>query len=179
MVSDPAQENWLGDLAAFRARKDAHFRSGRGPLKDVVGFTGLSYFPPDPAWNLRLKVNRLPAAAVTLATSTPGETQLFVTWGTAELPGGERLTLYARQGDAAPAALFVPFRDATSGGLTYGAGRYLDAPLSGDPLVGDTAELDFNRAYHPYCAYSDAWTCPLPPADNWLRSAVEAGEKLP
>ncbi len=174
MVIDAALASWLGELAAFRARKDAHFRSGRGPLTDVNGFGGLSYFPPDPTWNLRLKVERLPPQPVTLATTTPGETQPFVTWGVAELPGGERLTLYARQGDAAPAALFVPFRDATSGALTYGAGRYLDAPLS-----GDTVELDFNRAYHPYCAYSDAWTCPLPPAGNWLRSAVEAGERLP
>ena len=173
-MSDPAVAGWQRDLEGFRARKDNHFRSGHGPLADVSGFTGLSYFPLNPAWNLRLKVDRLPADAVTLATSTPGETQLFVTWGTVQLPGGERLTLYARQGDAAPAALFVPFRDATSGKQTYGAGRYLDVPLA-----QETAELDFNRAYHPYCAYSGAWTCPLPPAENWLRVAVEAGEKLP
>ncbi|UWX65366.1 DUF1684 domain-containing protein [Deinococcus rubellus] len=173
-MSHPAQQDWLGNLEEFRARKDTFFRSGRGPVKDVGSFTGLSYFPPDPAWNLRLKVDRLPAAAVTLVTSTPGETQSFITWGTAELPGGERLILYARADEVAPAALFVPFRDATSGHTTYGAGRYLDVPL-----FGNTAELDFNRAYHPYCAYSDAWTCPLPPAENWLRSAVGAGEKLP
>lgn len=177
-MSGPVQQGWLGDLEEFRVRKDTFFRSGRGPLKDVGGFSGLSYFPPDPAWNLRPGIERLPAQPVVLATSTPGEMQSFITWGMAELPGGERLILYARADEVAPAALFVPFRDVTSGHTTYGAGRYLDAPLSGDSS-GSVVELDFNRAYHPYCAYSDAWTCPLPPTENWLRSAVTAGEKLP
>lgn len=169
---------WLGDLLTFRARKDAHFASGRGPLPKGGGFDGLSYFIPDPAWNLSLEVQRLPAEAVELATTTPDQMQRFVTWGKVTLPGGDPLTLYVREGDGAPATAFVPFRDATSGGATYGAGRYLDAPLSGDTLSGHWVSLDFNRAYHPYCAYSEAWTCPLPPAGNWLSVAVEAGEKL-
>ncbi|WP_245895882.1 DUF1684 domain-containing protein [Deinococcus irradiatisoli] len=165
--------SWQAELENFRARKDAYFRSGRGPLEDVQGFAGLSYFPPDPAWNLQLTVERLPAEVVELPTTTPDQSQRFVSWGAVTLPGGERLTLYAREGDDHPAALFLPFRDATSGKTTYGAGRYLDAPLS-----GETVRLDFNRAYHPYCAYTPAWTCPLPPAANWLGRAVEAGERL-
>ncbi|AZI42004.1 DUF1684 domain-containing protein [Deinococcus psychrotolerans] len=164
---------WLDDLLSFRARKDAHFASGRGPLPKDGNFDGLTYFAPDPTWNLSLEVQRLPAEAAELATTTQGEVQRFVTWGEVGLPNGERLTLYAREGDDAPATLFVPFRDATSGKATYGAGRYLDAPL-----LGHQVTLDFNRAYHPFCAYSEAWTCPLPPAANWLRGAVQAGEKL-
>ena len=168
-----AAGEWEAGLLDFRARKDAFFRSGRGPV-DAPTFTGLSYFPPDPAWKLRLEVERLGAEPVRLATSVPGESQTFVTWGRVRLPGGEHLTLYAREGDDAPTSLFLPFRDATSAAQTYGAGRYLDAPLE-----GKVATLDFNRAYHPYCAYSGAWTCPLPPAENWLTAVVQAGERLP
>ena len=167
---------WEAALLDFRARKDAHFRSGRGPIlaANLGTFTGLAYFPPDPAWNLHLDVERVPPEPVTLATTTPGETQQFVSWGVVELPSGGRLTLYARAGDDVPATLFVPFRDTTSGLQTYGAGRYLDAPTDGGAVT-----LDFNRAYQPYCVFSDAYTCPLPPAGNRLDIAVEAGERLP
>src|SRR5437763_1451891 len=68
--------------------------------------------------------------------------------------GGRHLELAAyQQGDD----LFIPFRDTTSGGETYGAGRYVEA----HSLGGDRYELDFNTAYNPYCAYNDAWSCPL------------------
>ena len=68
---------------------------------------------------------------------------------------------------------FVPFRDKTSGTDTYGAGRYLDI----DPNSDGTVTLDFNMAYNPLCAYNDAYSCPLPPVENWLTVAVEAGER--
>ena len=171
---------WLAALLEFRARKDAYFASGRGPLTPdtLKTFSGLAYYPPDAAWNLHLPLERLPAEIVMLPTSTPGQMQAYTRWGRVNLPGDDTLTLYARYadkggGDTSPEALFVPFRDATSGGATYGAGRSLDAPLGGSVVT-----LDFNRAYSPYCAYSDAWICPLPPEGNWLSVAVEAGERV-
>jgi len=83
--------------------------------------------------------------------------------------GGERASLAAfSQGDG----LFIPFRDSTSGSETYGAGRYVEA----EPLGDGRFELDFNRAYNPYCAYNDAWRCPLPPRENWLTVPIRAGE---
>ena len=68
----------------------------------------------------------------------------------------------------------MPFRDATSGHETYGGGRYLDLPVA---PMGHYV-LDFNRAYHPYCVYSEAYSCPLPPAENTMALAVRAGERL-
>ncbi len=68
--------------------------------------------------------------------------------------------------------LFVPFRDKTNTKTTYGAGRYLDILI---PDSG-TVILDFNTAYNPYCAYSDRWSCPLVPFENWLNVSIEAGE---
>ena len=78
--------------------------------------------------------------------------------------------------------LFLPFRDATSGSQTYGAGRYLLDTVKGsdhgaDPFAG-TLTLDFNMAYHPSCAYDPRWVCPLAPPENRLPVAVEVGERL-
>ena len=79
-------------------------------------------------------------------------------------------------------SLFLPFRDATNGTETYGAGRYLlDGAKSAD-LGGDQARstlvLDFNFSYHPSCAFDPKWACPLAPPENRLDVRVEAGERL-
>lgn len=71
------------------------------------------------------------------------------------------------------AYLFVPFRDATSGIETYGAGRYIDLKEN----TSGVYDLDFNRAYNPYCAYNAQFSCPVAPADNTLKVPVRAGEK--
>ena len=71
--------------------------------------------------------------------------------------------------------LFLPFKDKTSGNDTYGGGRYIDLKTSD---VKDGAFLlDFNKAYNPYCAYSEGYNCPIPPKENSLVVPIEAGEK--
>ena len=78
--------------------------------------------------------------------------------------------------------LFVPFRDATSGTDTYGAGRYLLDTVKGADLGRDAHNgelvLDFNMAYHPSCVYDPRWNCPFAPPDNRLGVAVPVGERL-
>jgi hypothetical protein len=69
--------------------------------------------------------------------------------------------------------LFLPFRDATSGQETYGAGRYIDVGAARDGRV----TVDFNLAYNPYCAYNPSYSCPLPPRENWLDVPIRAGEQ--
>jgi uncharacterized protein (DUF1684 family) len=71
--------------------------------------------------------------------------------------------------------LFIPFTDATSGIDSYGAGRYIDCAV-GDFRNG-SLELDFNKAYNPYCAYVTGYNCPIPPRENDLPVAIPAGEK--
>ena len=78
--------------------------------------------------------------------------------------------------------LFIPFRDATNGTETYGAGRYLvdsakSADLGGDPEAGALV-LDFNFAFQPSCAFDPRWACPLAPPENRLDLAIRAGERL-
>lgn len=69
--------------------------------------------------------------------------------------------------------LWVIFRDRTSGTATYPAGRYMHVPLP----VGGVVDLDFNFAYNPPCAFTEFATCPIPPRQNWLKMAIEAGER--
>lgn len=68
---------------------------------------------------------------------------------------------------------FVPFKDATTGISTYGAGKYLDCYFN---KKAKKVKLDFNTSYHPYCAYSDRYSCPIVPAENRIPVAIPAGE---
>ena len=68
---------------------------------------------------------------------------------------------------------FVPFKDGTTGVSTYGAGKYMDCYFS---KKAKKIKLDFNTSYHPYCAYSDRYSCPIVPAENRIPVAITAGE---
>jgi uncharacterized protein (DUF1684 family) len=125
-----------------------------------------------------------PMAGLALALPTSGGgTMAFRRIGWLDTPfpeGARRLALYWMEGYAG--GLFVPFRDATNGTETYGAGRYLvDAAKSAD-LGGDrvrrTLVCDFNFSYQPSCAFDPQWACPLAPPENRLDLAVRAGERI-
>lgn len=73
--------------------------------------------------------------------------------------------------------LFIPFTDKTNGVETYGGGRYLDIKTT--DFRGRWMRLDFNKAYNPWCAFGEGFSCPIPPAENRLHIAMRAGEMLP
>lgn len=89
------------------------------------------------------------------------------------------LTLYKNIALAANPAyrylLFLPFTDQTNQKETYGGGRYID--LSEKEIKNHQIEIDFNKAYNPYCAYSAGYRCPVPPEENDLPVEIKAGEK--
>lgn len=68
--------------------------------------------------------------------------------------------------------LFLPFNDLTNGVTTYGGGRYMDVEA---PAEDGSVTLDLNLTYHPYCAYNYKYSCPIPPQENMLDVAIEAG----
>jgi uncharacterized protein (DUF1684 family) len=73
--------------------------------------------------------------------------------------------------------LFVLFKDPSAPSETYGGGRYLDMNIN--DFKDGKVYIDFNRAYNPYCAFSDGWNCPIPPKENHLKLKITAGEKNP
>lgn len=167
----------MTELRRFRAAKDAYLRED--PDSPVYGaaFGGLAYYPESDAYKVAAPFEPPAGREVVYLTTSVGDEQPYVRAGRAafELAGRVcTLTLFRPTFETENARLFVPFTDLTSGTETYGAGRYLEAPL----LLGDQVLLDFNYAYSPFCAYTDRYRCPLPPAENRLPVAVRAGEKL-
>jgi uncharacterized protein len=168
-----------GTVSRFRVERDRLFRDHpESPLASEArgGFRGLPYWPHDPAMRFEAAVEASPAEPIT-ATSLSGEAFRLERIGRVRLPIGE-LEVYwiAVYGGG----VFIPFRDATSGIETYGAGRYLLDTVKGADLggSGDRLVLDFNYAYHPSCAYDPKWSCPLAPSANRLEVPVMAGERL-
>jgi uncharacterized protein (DUF1684 family) len=175
--------DWKAELEAMR--EDArHFYTdhfdwkGHGP---PPGFDGPRYYPPADDWRLIARLDRdVPGAGdhVTLATSTGKLRDMQIAGDLVFDADGQehRLRSFVSHSDEGHDMLFVPFRDATSGNETYGAGRYVEAPFEpGD----DEVELDFNFAYNPSCVFSPAYDCPFPPPMNKLSVPVRAGERLP
>ncbi len=165
---------YIDTIEAERVEKDRFFRaSPYSPLEDRSSFTGLNYYPPDPAWRFELPLQAAEQVEeLTIQTST-GDAQTYYRAGTIEFEvegQAARLAVYKSPHHDEP---FIPFRDTTSGQETYGAGRYLE-PVE---LAGGKLLVDFNLAYNPYCAYSEHYSCPLPPLENWLKVPIRAGEK--
>ena len=145
--------------------------------KERLAFKQLSYFAPDPAWFVMAKLERFPHPSTVDLTTGRGLKQPFTRYGqlTFEVGGAPHTLTAFRAAGSTGKELFVPFRDATSGKQSYGAARFLDLEEPADPDA--RVPLDFNEAYNPLCAYSDAYNCPLPPAENQLTIAVTAGER--
>lgn len=165
-------------ILAHRQAKDLIFFDPAQSVLDQAErtrFVGLRYFPVDSTF--RFVVPLVPEAEpetvwIPVQDSPPSPYQRI---GVVALPW---------QGKVHPLAVFqgpkmaedqgwIPFTDATSGRDAYGGGRYLDVTLRQDGMV----IVDFNLAYNPYCDYNIAYKCALPPAENRLPFAVEAGEK--
>jgi uncharacterized protein (DUF1684 family) len=170
------------EVLTWRADKDTMFKSNPdSPLlpEDRAGFTGLPYFPINSLYRMpaRLDEDRSNSTVIELSTSA-AEKRRMQRVGTLRFAfNGKPLTLtaFADEGTTVITRLFVPFGDLTSGETTYGGGRYLDLDRTPTGLY----DLDFNRAYHPYCVYNINYVCPVPPRENRLDIAILSGEKLP
>jgi uncharacterized protein len=145
------------------------------PQSPRPGYDGLDYFDYDPAWRFLADLVPLEPESRKIAGSGP-EPVASTRFAVARF-GGQELELFWLE--AYGGGLFLPFRDATSGDSTYGAGRYLLDTVKGADLgsEGGRLVLDFNFAYNPSCAYDPKWVCPLSPPANRLAVAVQAGEK--
>ena len=142
-----------------------------------TAFRGTPAYTPDPRWAVTGRYVPFAEPRPTLVGSVvDGLEHVYDAPGQVEFTlNGRELSLTAFPGHE-PGGLTILFTDATSGVTTYAANRSLQVP----PVGPDgTVVLDFNRAANLPCAYTDLATCPLPPAENRLPIAVEAGEKIP
>ena len=179
-VGCSAPPSYPEEIAAHRAEIDAFMRGASEspiPAARRAAFQALPYYPIDEQY-------RVPAAlrvargdeVIEMSTST-GKPRRMRRIGTLAFTlKGQPLTLtaFAEADDTALRRLFVPFGDLTSGMDTYQGGRYLDLDLKGSGVY----ELDFNRAYHPYCVFNPEYECPVPPRENRLKVPILAGERM-
>jgi uncharacterized protein (DUF1684 family) len=138
----------------------------------------LNYFPPDLKYKVKASLEPIENKKVIVLPTSDGKEKRFLEFAFAKfsLDGQENSLLIVEIMDAGPykGTLFLAFADETSAKETYGAGRYID--LKKVPGASSIV-LDFNKAYNPYCAYSDNFSCPFPPKENIMKIAVKAGEK--
>ncbi|MGH2735922.1 MAG: DUF1684 domain-containing protein [Actinomycetota bacterium] len=144
-------------------------------------YQGPAYFSYDPSLRTLGEVVGAPPERFEISTSGD-DTYAFTRTGVVrfELEGRRlQLDLYWLEGYGG--GLFLPFRDATAGDETYGAGRYLYDTVKGADLglLYDRLVLDFNFAYNPSCSYDPRWVCPLAPPSNRIDVSIRAGERHP
>lgn len=133
-------------------------------------FAGTRWFPIKESYRVTAQFMSYPQGKTIPILNILGDTELTPSSGfaTFELKGKRCRLESVLEGDQ----LFFMFKDATSGHETYPAGRFLYTAL---PVDGKVV-LDFNQAHNPPCAFTPYATCPLPPRQNHLSVAIDAGE---
>jgi hypothetical protein len=144
-----------------------------------TGFHGLHWYAPDQEYRVSAHwipftpphVEKIPTIiGTTLNLPAPGMAE-FTLHGK---------TLYLEPVIESPhdSTLFFILKDSTSQTTTYQAARFLRTSFPDHGLGKEgTLTLDFNEVYNPPCAYTPYATCPLPPPQNRLPVALEAGEQ--
>ena len=181
------QDEYAWHIKQSRHQKDQFFGTSPDapiPAHERQHFQGLRYFEPDLTYRIEAELVRYPTPDVVQLGTTKGQITQHYRYGEVRfMLNGQpcRLTVYksvhahAHGHDAhADRELFMPFRDATTGRESYGAGRYLE--LEEGSAGPNRVVIDFNLAYSPWCAYNDQYSCVLPPEENRLAAAVRAGE---
>lgn len=161
--------------------RQAFLNETRSPLKqqDLIN---LSFYEPESNYVVTATIKMLTDEQPFLMPTHSGKPQQYIRYAHVKfnLNGKpQQMTIYKSIALAQLANfkdyLFLPFTDATNGKETYSGGRYID--LNAKDINTDVIKIDFNKAYNPYCAYSDGYQCPKPPTENTIKQDVNAGEK--
>jgi len=166
------------ELIDTRREKDEAFRTtAESPIPEHMRdtFKGLKYFAPSEEGVVDATFVPATSADTITMTTTTSELRPALRAGRFTFSyGTTECSLTAFQFLGGPTdSYFVPFTDRTTGETTYRGGRYLDIERTGDSVY----VIDFNRAYNPFCAYNDAFSCPRVPRENNLPVAVTVGEQ--
>lgn len=171
----------IGDIAIFQRELNEEFKNPEtSPLPDRYrkNFESLDFFAPDTALIVHARLALTPNALPFDMPTTTDRKSREVVYGIAHfILNGEKQQLEVYQNkelmltEGYEDYLFLPFTDHTNGESTYGGGRYLDLRIPD----GEAIEINFNKAYNPYCAYNKKYSCPIVPSVNALDFSIEAG----
>ena len=142
----------------------------------------MHFFPVDPDYRVKATVNYVDQSPWVAFATSSGARKNYRVYAVLHFTLHQQsfsLNLYQSQDllgqEKYKDYLFLPFTDSTNGNESYASGRYLE--LREGEIMNNSAWIDFNKAYNPYCAYVKYYSCPIPPAENHLEVPVRAGEK--
>lgn len=168
------------EITAWRVEKDRFMReSNESPViaANRATFAPLPYFPVSETYRVPAALEMVETQDIIEMSTSTNQRRRMRRIGTLKftLKGQAlQLTAFVDAKDNDVRRLFVPFHDLTNGTGTYPGGRYLDL----DRTATSIYDLDFNRAYHPFCVFNPQYECPVPPRENRLQVPIRAGEKL-
>ena len=178
-----SQKKTIKSQSKFQEEQNNFFKdASKSPLKskDLKAFEGLDFFPIDSMFVVKAQLKRTPNAPYfEMKTTTNRVTRERIFGVLSFTINGQLLKLKVYQSepnvdsDSDSDYLFLPFLDATNGETTYGGGRYIDLSIP----ATDVLMIDFNKAYNPYCAYNEKYSCPIVPIENYLALEITAGVK--
>jgi len=165
----------------FQLKLNADYKDAtKSPLKedDRKTFKGLDFFKFDSAYVVKAEIKLTPDSEFfAMKTTTSRVSQERVYGILSFMLKGKQFKLNVYKAKEATEGyenyLFLPFLDDTNGDETYGGGRYVDSRIPDS----DTLVIDFNKAYNPYCAYNEKYSCPIVPRENYVSKRIEAGIK--
>ncbi|PWS29611.1 DUF1684 domain-containing protein [Pedobacter yonginense] len=176
-------QSYAEQIAKHRENyKQDFIKESYSPLKEK-DLKNLNFYDADSTYKIEAKVEILKNEKIFKMPTYDGTSKEFSRYARVafNLNGKDyQLTLYKSialaNNPLYKDLLFLPFTDETNNKETYGGGRYIDLKMS--DIKNETIEIDFNKAYNPYCAYSGGYRCPVPPEENDLQIQILAGEKL-
>jgi uncharacterized protein len=171
----------LATAEAFQKQiNKEYFDVNESPLKesDFKTFKGLDFFSINMVYCVEAKFIKTPNQPLFVMPTTGSRKPEYVKYGEVHFTmKGKAIILNIYQStDLAKTEkyknhLFLPFTDLTNGSQTYGGGRYIDLEIP----TGNSITIDFNKAYNPYCAYNEKYSCPIPPKENDIKIEIFAG----
>lgn len=182
MACDNDKKPILGETEWQKEMNAEYKDATTSPLKDRdrAEFEGLDFFKVDSLYVVTAKFTRTADEAVFKMKTTTDRLPEYVKYGAVTFNIGKKsfkLNVYQNQDLIKKPDyvdyLFLPFLDDTNGKESYGGGRYIDLRIP----ESDTLVIDFNKAYNPYCAYNDTYSCPIVPRENYLNIEIRAGVK--
>lgn len=137
----------------------------------------IQYFPPNIDFKVLAKINRLANNDTIKFMTSKGTTKVYLKFALLEfkLKGKiHKLPIYKPFKQSEKNEILLCFNDKTNGISTYEGGRYIDISFKNAQRI----EIDFNKAYNPFCFYNAKYICPIPPKENFIDEEIIAGEKI-
>jgi len=179
--NNSAEEKYIQEVEQYRHEKDDYMRNNPvSPFNQdsTIKFEPLNYYPVDPAFVFKSELHEYAQKDTITVFGTKGEARKAVRYGYVTFDYENKpykVNVYKGTTSQGEEYYSIWFTDKTTGGETYGVGRYIDFDINPDSNY--VYNIDFNLAYNPYCAYSARYSCAIPTKEDHLDLEVTAGEK--